>query len=68
MSQSGRSPKQSLEDLKKQLANARPVVVDSTGKLTTPDEVQARNAAIAEKQGLPAPNMTQLKPSRWFGC
>ena len=56
-----KNPKQSLEELKRQLQNARPVVVDSMGKLTTQDEVTARNEAIAEKQGF-----TRVKPSRWF--
>lgn len=63
MNQPPRNPKRSLEDLKRSLENAKPVVVDSSGRLSTPEDVAARDAALSEKERAA---QVRVKPSRWF--
>lgn len=48
----------SLEDLKRRLTQAQPVVVTPTGQVVTPNDPQAQKLADNQK--------TVVKPSRWF--
>ncbi|HEX2913507.1 MAG TPA: hypothetical protein VH186_22075 [Chloroflexia bacterium] len=51
--------RKNLEELKKQLKTAQPVLVNDKGQLITPEEEAVR----AKVQGS---NAVQIKPSRWF--
>lgn len=48
----------SLEELKKRLSNAQPVVVDQSGKLNQPNDPNVSN--------VPQDKKTTVKPSRWY--
>jgi hypothetical protein len=61
-----KKPNSSLDDLKKALEKAEPVMVDESGHLIS--EGDMNRDAYAEKNGNGAPqaNVTRLKPTRWF--
>jgi hypothetical protein len=56
--QAPRNPQNSLEELKKRLATAQEVVVDSDGKLQNPSDPKTAQTPPSDK--------TVLKPQRWF--
>jgi len=49
---------QSLEEIKRRVLNAQPVVVDNDGRLYTPDDPKIANQLPQDK--------TVVKPQRWF--
>lgn len=69
MSQPNRNPKkQTLAELKAQLQNSQPIIVDSSGQLKVGSEQAATIPAAAQTEPaeLPKDNTTRVKPSRWF--
>lgn len=48
-----------LEELKRRLSSAQPVVVDQNGTVRTPDDPAVANVSADKK--------TTVKPSRWYG-
>ena len=61
--------KKSLEHLKAQLAQAKPVYVDSDGHLNSMEELENQRLDWNEHFGNKTTdfkNLTKLKPTRWF--